>query len=94
MLGLERCRAARHDGTEESSSTAVLVSGVTGATAVGAGFDHSCAVIEGGQVTCWGNNEYGQLGVDTSADWSSEPVLVTGVTGATAVSAGEDPRVP
>jgi alpha-tubulin suppressor-like RCC1 family protein len=70
----------------------VLVSreiAVTGATAVSAGFDHSCAVIDGGQVTCWGNNEYRQLGIDTTADRSSTPVLVPGVTGATAVTAGD-----
>jgi alpha-tubulin suppressor-like RCC1 family protein len=35
---------------------------VTGATSVDAGVYHACAVLEGGTVTCWGSDEFGQLG--------------------------------
>ena len=31
-------------------------------TAIDAGSAHSCAVMESGAVTCWGNNGYGRLG--------------------------------
>ena len=66
----------------------VLVSGVSGATAVAAGEDHSCAVVVGGQVACWGGNDTGQLGYITTEDRSATPVLVSGVSGVTAVAAG------
>lgn len=30
---------------------------------VDAGGQHACAVLQGGAVRCWGNNEFGQLGL-------------------------------
>lgn len=38
------------------------------ATQVAAGFEHSCVLLEGGAVWCWGNNRGGELGRGTIDD--------------------------
>ena len=58
-------------------------------TAIGVGWQHACAVAEGG-LQCWGNDETGQLG-NNSTTISSVPVAVVGLgpqSGVTAVAAG------
>ena len=49
---------------------------------IGAGDRHSCAAMTDGTVTCWGYNEGGQLG-DESTTTRLVPVQVTGITGLT-----------
>ena len=75
--------------TEESSSfEPVAVAGIGNAIDLNSGDVHSCAALSTGEVACWGHNARGQLGVDADVGWSSEPILVDGITTATAVAAG------
>jgi alpha-tubulin suppressor-like RCC1 family protein len=37
-------------------ATPVPVVGLVDATVISAGFDHACAIRQGGQVVCWGSN--------------------------------------
>ena len=60
---------------------------ITGFTSVSVGERFACAIKQGGTVWCWGDNDDGQLGNGGIAD-SSTPIQVTGVTGATVISAG------
>ncbi|WP_437676664.1 RCC1 domain-containing protein [Sorangium sp. So ce131] len=50
---------------------------------------HSCALLESGQVSCWGANDAHQLGTgEESTDDRSTPVVVPGIEGASALSLG------
>ena len=75
------------DGSSRSSSSVpVSVVGITNATGIAAasnGF-HSCAVLTGGSVTCWGWNGAGQLG-DGTKTVRLVPVPVSSISTATSV---------
>ena len=69
----------------------VRVNGVSDAAAISAGGVHSCALHQNGNISCWGRNDYGQLGNGTGGkeyDRSPAPVAVEGIEDATAISAG------
>lgn len=69
--------------TDRPTPTAPALSG---ATAVTAGLDHTCAIASGG-VLCWGRNFSGQLG-DGTAMQRRSPVASGITSGATFVEAG------
>jgi alpha-tubulin suppressor-like RCC1 family protein len=76
------------NGTVSNSSLPVSVSGIpagSNATDITTGADHACAVVNG-EVRCWGDNNYGQLG-DGTFTQRLTPVTVV-ASGATSVSAG------
>ncbi len=67
------------NGTTTNSSVPVDVSGLgSGATAITLGTSHSCALLEGGGLVCWGNNTNGRLGDGTTIDRLT-PVVVKGI---------------
>jgi alpha-tubulin suppressor-like RCC1 family protein len=68
--------------------TASPTPGVPLLAAIGAGRDHTCAVLVDGRLRCWGANGSGQLGDATTTD-SHIPRVVIGLPdGITAVAAG------
>ena len=67
-------------GTDHETpvTTPVRVPGIDDAVDITAGQGHTCARHEGGAVSCWGRNDYGQLGDDSTEDRTS-PVRVDGL---------------
>jgi len=63
-------------------------SNLTGVTAIATSQYHTCALISGGTMKCWGYNYKGELG-DGSTTVRTSPVSVTGLTGVTAISTGD-----
>ncbi len=80
------------DGTTTYRNSLVAVTGVTTAIAVAAGGGsdgHTCALLRGGSVVCWGLNTSGQLG-DGSTMNRFAPVAVSGLSDAVELVAGQD----
>jgi alpha-tubulin suppressor-like RCC1 family protein len=77
------------NGTDgQPSSSPVTVVGITDAATIGAGRDHTCAVLTGGGVKCWGDNSHGVLGDGNMGTFDSIPVTVVGISTATLVTGG------
>jgi alpha-tubulin suppressor-like RCC1 family protein len=53
---------------------------LSGIASIAAGEDHTCALSTTGGIDCWGYNDYGQLGNNSTTD-SHVPVQVAGVGG-------------
>jgi alpha-tubulin suppressor-like RCC1 family protein len=72
-----------------SAAIAAEVSNITNAVSLCAGTYHSCALLAGGTVECWGNNSYGQLGVSPLALTVNPPSApVTSVANAVGIACG------
>jgi len=70
-------------GVDPGTSTDAVITGLT------AGANHTCAVVNGAAM-CWGRNQEGQLG-DNTTTYRNTPVTVTGLeTGVTSISAAEN----
>lgn len=65
-----------------TSATPVSVVGITDAIDIEVGVGFSCALRSGGQVSCWGTNAAGQLGIGTTGTGGFMPMTVPGLTDA------------
>ncbi len=57
--------------------------------AIAAGLFHTCTLLSGGQVACWGWNQLGQVGNGTEVN-ALMPAVVSGVPVATSIVVGSD----
>jgi hypothetical protein len=81
------------NGSDSADGSPVTVSGLTGVTAISAGYEHALALLPDGKVMAWGDDSFGELGnpqANPAGGNSSDiPVPVQGLSGkAAAVSAG------
>lgn len=92
--GLQNTCFLKADGTvacwgllnSGNALTGQLISGLSGASLIGAGYYHTCAIVSGA-VECWGTGSSGQLGDGTTSN-SSTPVTAVGISTATALAGG------
>ena len=88
-------------GPEEGCTCSKLpeaVSGVSSATAIAGGAWFNLALLSNGTVKAWGENQFGELGIETSegpehctvstVPCDSTPTTVAGLTGVVAIAAG------
>ncbi|MFO0604731.1 MAG: FG-GAP-like repeat-containing protein [Polyangiales bacterium] len=68
-------------------ASAMGTDNLTGVAGIAAGWVHTCARLNTGEVRCWGSNSSGALG-NNSTTSSTTPVPVTGLTGATQIALG------
>jgi len=64
------------DFHEPFSSQPRIVPGITGAVDFALGYEHSCALLEGGEVWCWGRNVMGQIGIGATSPEVVDPTRV------------------
>jgi alpha-tubulin suppressor-like RCC1 family protein len=68
-------------GEAEGGPVPVQVEGLPSTVQVIAtAYEHTCAILEGGDMMCWGHNDEGQVGDGTVGDSRSPPVSVAGLS--------------
>ena len=80
-LGLESLDESRGVATGEMAALSTIDFGTNRiALQIAAGSLHTCALLDNGTVKCWGNNDYGQLGLgDRTARGSGSGDMGTGL---------------
>lgn len=79
----------RSEGAQTPLLAAVPpITGLGEVVDVSVGTNHTCAIVQGGQVYCWGHNEHGQIGAGRAEAQIDTPVRVDGIDGATAIVTG------
>lgn len=73
---------------DNQSKIPVAVSGISNATQIALGSSHSCALLTDQTIKCWGKNEDGQLGNETTNS-STIPVTVSGISNAVQITLGK-----
>jgi alpha-tubulin suppressor-like RCC1 family protein len=63
------------------------VPGITGAVDISVGRNHTCVLLTGGTVSCWGQNDDNVAGNRDTTAFPQSPAPVNGVTGAIDVTA-------
>jgi alpha-tubulin suppressor-like RCC1 family protein len=83
------------DGEQELqlSDVPLAVKGVSGVSAIAAGGADSLALTSGATVMAWGADADGQLGNGSTAGFVPAPVAVAGLSGVSAIAAGEQHSV-
>jgi alpha-tubulin suppressor-like RCC1 family protein len=80
QLGLDHTNSIGDNSGEMALLSAVDLGAK--AVAIGAGRLHSCALLDNGSIKCWGNNEFGQLGIGnktSQGDSSGEMALLNSI---------------
>lgn len=72
----------------DKSATPVTVLNVGDAVTVAAGYAHSCVVRSNGVASCWGDNQFGQLGNSSSSASPQDIVNVTGLAATSLIAGG------
>ena len=78
--------------TNGSPNPSPAITSVTDAIAIWVGYSHACAVRRSGDVECWGDNTYGQIGSGSLPGDAAvpKPTAVVGLSGAVDLSTGGD----
>jgi hypothetical protein len=72
QLGIDSTNNMGDNSSEMSQIIGINLGTGRTATAISAGFYHTCALLDNGVVKCWGSNDYGQLGIDNTTDMGDD----------------------
>jgi alpha-tubulin suppressor-like RCC1 family protein len=85
--GHNKYRQVGDGSSVERRLSPVQVYGISNAESIATGSGHSCALLQGGQVQCWGSGKSGELGNRSFGDRGS-PVAAYNLSNVSAISAG------